>query len=161
MVMVDVAKAVAAVADAAEEQAAEAAEAAVEAAEARAEAAEEARDLLAEAALRDEISGRVDALRTEYEACRASHESRMTDHESVHAGLKQSFDTLQAELREVASRLPVVVPIPSSTSGASPLQAVETEAETVAGAVVIPAQAEAAAVVPAGPGTARRRGRFL
>jgi DNA repair exonuclease SbcCD ATPase subunit len=159
--MVDVAKAVEAVAEAAEEQAAEAAEAAIEAAEARAEAAEEARDLMAEAALRDEISGRVTALRTEFEACRGQHENRMTENENAHAALRQSLEGLQAEIREVASRLPVVVPIQSSTSGASSVQSAEAEAEQVAGAIVIPAQAEAAAVVPAAPATARRKGRFL
>jgi small-conductance mechanosensitive channel len=154
-----VAEAVEAVAEAAHDAAAEAAEAAVEAAEARAEAAEEARDLLAEAALRDEITGHVHALRTEFEACRASHDSRLIGLQTSHENLAASHESLRSELAALTARAPVVVPL--STSAASPVAGAEQEAETVAGAVVIPASAEAAAVVPAAPATARRKGRFL
>jgi hypothetical protein len=143
------------------EAAAEAAEAAVEAAEARAEAAEDAADLMAEAALRDEICGRIDALRTETETCRVLHESTMN-------GLRADLESLRTSLSALEARpLPeplVVVPLPAPREAGQPSSTSEPlarQAESQAeGLVVIPAQAVAAAAVPAAP-AGQRRGRFL
>jgi predicted metal-dependent hydrolase len=125
------------------------------------EAVEEVRDLFVEAALRDQISGRVDALKAEHDRCHADHENRLSGLQTSHDSHKSLIDQLQAQVADLATRIPIVAPL--STLPASAPSAAETEAEaSPVGAVIVPAAAQAAEAVPVALATGRkRRGTFL